>query len=139
MKKLIFSVSILFATTATAQLKITESPKDTLIWQSSKMSSVPKLIRFNIDSTYSYTLYYKNEKYSSITDIDYVTTGDGATTKQFFELLLEIVEKNTEYNIDLDGKSWYIKKTGSAVMVFSHYTYFYLDQKQIETILTKFK
>lgn len=139
MKKLIFSVSILFATTATAQLKIQQTAKDTVIWQSSKLSSVPKLIRFSIDSTDSYTLYYQNAKYTAITDIDYVTLGDYATTKQFFELVAEVIEKNTEYTVEIDGKMWLIKKSLGSVAVWSEFTSFYLNQKQIETILTKFK
>ena len=105
MKKLLFILVLLSASVVNAQLIVKETPKDTVIWQYSKMTPVPKVVRFSIDSVFSYTLYYKNAKYTAITDIQYITTGDLETTKQFYQLCKDVIDTGKEYTVELDGKS----------------------------------
>lgn len=139
MKKLLFILVMLSAFSVNAQLVIKEAPKDTVIWQATKLSTVPKIVRFEAEGEYSYTIYYKNAKYTAITDINYLTTGDLETTKQFYELCKTALIDQKEYNIELDGKSILIKKSMGTVMIWMSNSYFYLSEKNIDTILEKLK
>lgn len=139
MKKLLFIAIMLGAFVSNAQLVIKESPKDTVIWQATKLSSVPKIVRFEVEGEYSYTIYYKNAKYTAITDINYLTTGDLETTKQFYELCKTVLAEEKEYNIEMDNKSILIKKSLGNVMIWMSNSYFYLSEKNITSIIEKLK
>lgn len=139
MKKLLFIAIMLGAFVSNAQIVIKEAPKDTVIWQATKLSTVPKIVRFEVEGEYSYTMYYKNGKYTAITDIDYLTTGDLETTKQFYELCKIVLAEEKEYNIEMDNKSILIKKSLGNVMIWMSDSYFYLNEKQVTSILEKLK
>jgi len=139
MKKVILTVIIaLVSVISNAQLVVKEAGKDTVIWQATKLATVPKIVKFTIDSLDSYTIYYRNAKYSTITDIDYITTGDLETTIQFYELCKSVGETGKEYNIELDNKTLILSKgTMGTIMIWSEYSYFYLSAKQVTAILEK--
>lgn len=132
-----FMIIIMISFVSNAQLVIQEAGKDTVIWQASKLSTVPKIIKFTVDNEESYTIYYRNAQYTAITDIDYMTTGDLATTKQFFELCLQVITEDKEFNIQLDNKSILLKKTMGSVMIWMSGSYFYLAEKNLTSILEK--
>lgn len=136
MKKL-FIILTLSAFNANGQLLVKEAVKDTVVWQASKMVTVPKLVRFGEGDSESYTMYYRNAKYTTITDIDYITTGDRATTKEFFELCNKVISEDKEYNVVLNNESVSVQKMMSAVMIYKSNSYFYLNKKQVEVILEK--
>jgi hypothetical protein len=143
MKKIILTIGILsslmISKESFAQLNIKETAKDSVVWQNEDTyKTIPKLIHFyeNLDN---YTFYYQNEKYSSITDIDYISFNDLSTTIQYFELLKDVVTNDKDYNIELNDTQWIIEKSGSRVFIFSSYTYFYLSEKQIDSILLTIK
>lgn len=141
MKKVI--ITLAFAITSlysNAQLVVKEQAKDTVIWQSSKMTTVPKIIKFTIDSLDSYTMYYRNAKYSQITDIDYLTTGDKETSIQFYELCKTVMDSGKEFTIEIDGKTFLLSKGSmGTVMIWSENSYFYLSSKQLNSILETIK
>jgi len=137
MKKLVFIMFSVFALNVNAQLVVKESAKDTVVWQYSKLTPLPKLVKFTMDGEDSYTIYYQNAKYTSITDVKYLTTGDLETTKQFYELCKTVISENKEYTVQLDGKSISLKKTMNAVMIWESSSYFYLNQKWVDQILEK--
>ncbi len=139
MKKLLFILVMLSAFSVNAQIVIKESPKDTVVWQATKLSTVPKIVRFEVDGEYSYTIYYKNAKYTAITDIDYLTTGDSATTKQFYELCKTAIVEGNEYNIEMDDKAIVVKKSMGNVLIYTSISHFYLSEKNIDGILEKIK
>lgn len=125
------------ALTVNAQLIVKEAAKDTVIWQASKLSPVPKLVKFSLEEEDSYTIYYRNAQYTAITDIDYITTGNSQTTKEFFELCKAVITTGKEYNVDLDGKNISLSKTMSSVMIYMQGSYFYLSEKNIVSLLEK--
>lgn len=138
MKKLLVILVSLVALNVNAQLVVREAAKDTTVWQASKFYTVPKIVKFYTDSIESYTIYYKNAKYTQITDIDYITTGDLETTKQFYELCKQVIIDGKEYNLQLNNKSVSLKKgTMSTVMIWSDGSYFYLSDKYLTSILSK--
>ena len=139
MKNLILIALTVLSFNGYSQLVVKESPKDTIIWQQSKLISLPKLMRFSFDNEFSYVIYYKNAKYPSITDIQYITTGDLETSKQFFELCKTVIVEDKQFSIDLDKKSISLQKSLGAVMVYMSSSYFYLTEKQIDLILEKLK
>jgi hypothetical protein len=139
MKNLILIALTVLSFNGYSQIVVKETPKDTIIWQQSKLINLPKLVRFSFDNEFSYVIYYKNAKYSSITDINYITTGDLETTKQFFELCKSVIVDDKEFSIDMDKKSISLQKSLGAVMVYMSNSYFYLTEKQINLILEKLK
>lgn len=137
MKKVIFILFAIVSINANAQLVVKEAAKDTVIWQATKMSSVPKIVKFTVEGEDSYTIYYRNAQYTAITDIDYLTTGDLETTKQFFELCKQVLAEDKEYNVELDNKAISLKKTMGTVMIWMPGSYFYLSEKHLTSILEK--
>ena len=137
MKKLLVILVSLVALNVNAQLVVREAAKDTVIWQLSKLNTVPKLVKFSSEEADSYTIYYRNAQYSTITDIDYITTGDLETTKQFIELCKTVVTTGKEYNLELDGKNISLSKTMGSTMIYMQNSYFYLAEKSITAILEK--
>lgn len=139
MKNLILIALTVLSFNGYSQIVVKETPKDTIIWQQSKILTLPKLMRFSFDTEYSYVIYYKNAKYPSITDINYITTGDLETSKQFFELCKSVIVEDKQFSIDMDNKSISLQKSLGAVMVYMSSSYFYLTEKQIDLILEKLK
>lgn len=138
MKKVILTIAMFTALGVNAQLQVKESIKDTTVWRASKLTTVPHLTRFDTEEP-SYVFYYQNAKYTTITDINYLTIGNKQTTKDFFDLLLDVVTNDKEYTLDLDGKIWIISKSMGYVSVWSTHTYFYLTRKHIESVIETFK
>lgn len=130
-------IMIMIGFVSNAQLVVKEAAKDTVIWQASKMTSIPKLVKFTVEEEDSYTIYYRNAQYTAITDIDYLTTGNLETTKQFFELCKQVLAEDKEYNVELDNKAISLKKTMGTVMIWMSGSYFYLSEKHIISILEK--
>lgn len=144
MKKIVFKISLLlgvtlFSNVSYSQLVVNEIAKDSVVWKvKGKYNTIPKLVHFFEESD-NYTFFYQNAKYKSITDIDYLSIGDLETTKQFFNLLKDVLVNEKEYDIELDGKLWLLKKSGNSVVVFSSYSYFYLNNNQVEQIIETIK
>jgi hypothetical protein len=137
MKKLLFIALAIVSINANAQLVVKEAAKDTVIWQATKLATVPKIVKFTVEGEHSYTIYYRNAQYTAITDIDYLTTGDLQTSIQFFELCKQVLAEDKEYNVELDNKSISLKKTMGNVMIWTAGSYFYLSEKNIISILEK--
>lgn len=137
MKKLLFILVLLSAFSTNAQLVVKEAPKDTVIWQVNRLTPVPKLVRFTTEELVSYTMYYKNAKYTQITDIDYISIGDLETTKQFFELCKTVLEEGKEYNVTLGSESISLKKSSIYIMIWKSNSYFYLTKRYVDDILSR--
>jgi len=135
MKKLLFILVLLGASNVNAQLVVKEAAKDSIVWQTSKLQALPQLMMFKTEGLNSYTMYYKNAKYTSITDIDYISIGDLETTKQFFGLCKTVVSEDKEFNITLGKESILLKKSMGSVVIWKSSSYFYLTDKQIDGIL----
>ncbi len=136
MKKIVLIVMALITWNCNAQLVVKESVKDSTVWQS-KMSNLPKLMLFKTDKVESFTFYYRNAKYSTLTDVDYITTGDLETTKQFFELCQTVIAEDKEFEIQLSGKLILLSKSMGSAMVWMDDSYFYLTKKQVIEIIEK--
>jgi len=139
MKNLILILVALITLNANAQLVVKEAAKDTTIWQASKLQPLPKIIRFTTDGADSYTIYYRNAKYTAITDIDYLTTGDLETTIQFYDLCKSVINDEKEYNIQMDEKSIILKKSMGSVVIWMDGSYFYLSSKNLVSISESLK
>jgi hypothetical protein len=138
MKNLILLLSVIIFTSfsANSQLVVKEAAKDTVVWQASKLSPVPKLIKFSLEAGDSYTMYYRNAKYSQITDIKYISIGDKETTIQFFKLCLSVLDDGKEYNIDLGTEKYNLSKSMGGVTIWSSLGYFALSRNNISSILS---
>jgi len=139
MKKLLVILVSVVALNVNAQLVIKEATKDTVIWQATKLSPVPKIIKYGADSAASYTIYYRNAKYTTITDVDYIRTGDLETTIQFYELCQSVINDHKEYNLELDGKTIVLRKSMGAAFIWINDSYFYLNSKYLISILNSLR
>jgi len=139
MKKLLVILVSVVALNVNAQLVIKEATKDTVIWQATKLSPVPKIIKYGADSAASYTIYYRNAKYTTITDVDYIRTGDLETTIQFYELCQSVINDDKEYNLELDGKTIVLRKSMGAAFIWINDSYFYLNSKYLISILNSLR
>jgi hypothetical protein len=135
MKKLLIILVLLSAFSVNAQLVVKEAAKDSIVWQTSKLQALPQLMMFKTEDLNSYTMYYKNAKYTSITDIDYISIGDLETTKQFFGLCKTVISEGKEFNLTLGKESIMLKKSMAGTMIWKSGSYFYLTDKQIDGIL----
>lgn len=136
MKQLILTLGIVLTTCSLrAQIVVKESIKDSVVWQN-KLMGVPKLLCFYSSEDTSYTMYFQNAKYTQIRDIQYVSIGDLATTKEFFGILLKVADGTEEkVTIEMDKSTWLISRSMGSVVIWSSYESFYLSKKNIETIL----
>jgi hypothetical protein len=139
MKNLILILVALITLNANAQLVVKEAAKDTVVWQASKLTVIPKIMKFTVDGIDSYTIYYRNATYTSITDIDYFSTGDLPTTIQFYELCQKVINEDKEYNLELDGKIIIVQKSMGAAFIWMRDSYFYLNSKDLTSILETLK
>jgi len=128
MKKLLVILVSVVALNVNAQLVIKEATKDTVIWQATKLSPVPKIIKYGADSAASYT-----------TDVDYIRTGDLETTIQFYELCQSVINDDKEYNLELDGKTIVLRKSMGAAFIWINDSYFYLNSKYLISILNSLR
>lgn len=138
MKKLLIILA-LSSFGANGQLVVKEVAKDTTVWQASKLTTVPKIIKFTNEEVDSYTIYYRNAKYATITNIDYLTTGDLATSIQFYELCQSVINDGKEYQLQIDGKSILLQKSMGTAWIWMDDSYFYLSSKQLVSILESLK
>jgi hypothetical protein len=124
---------------ADAQIQVQESAKDSTIWQDK--SRLPMLKNFYTSNDNSYTLYYKNAKYSSLNDIDYISIGDKPTAIQFFEILKKVADGGEKVVFDLDDTTWVIDKGARSgmVIVWSTLSYFYMTSEQLAEVLQTLK
>ena len=137
MKNLLILLTLIVSFSGVAQLRVVETQKDSVLWQATKLSSVPKIMVYTIDSVHVYTIFYKNAKYTQITDIESIGTGELETTKQFYEICKQAHIEDKEFMIEMDGENIYIKKSMGSVMIWTSTSYFYLTKKNIEDILAK--
>lgn len=124
---------------ADAQIQVQESAKDSTIWKDE--SRLPMLKNFYTSKENSYTLYYKNAKYSTLNDIDYISIGDKPTTIQYFEILKKVADGGDKVIFDLDGNTWIIDKgaRSGTIMCWSTLSYFYMTSEQLDQVLQSLK
>ena len=139
MKRVILTLAAFVAFNSNAQIKVQENTvKDSVVWRASKLNVVPSISRFVNDGDTSFTIYYQNSKYTAITDIRYLTIGDAETSKQFFGILLDVIDNDKKFNIEIGGEKLYIYKTMACAFISSDVSSFFLSRKHLESILQKF-
>jgi hypothetical protein len=135
MKKIGLILSLMFMSTlCVGQIVVRESVKDSVVWDN-KLTGLPKLINYYTSEYNSYSLHYKNAKYTTITDIDHISLGDKKTTIQFFEILKDVIDSEEKVTIELDGKIWIISKSMGSVYVWSEFSSFFISKKNLESVL----
>lgn len=133
---MIIAVSLV-ALNVSAQLVVKEPIKDSVVWQSSKLSVVPKLVKYSKEDVSVYTIFYQNAEYTTITDIDYLNIGDAVTAREFFELCNKVILEDQKYDIVLEGEPVYLSKMMNSVFIYKSDSKFFLSKKQVIEILTK--
>jgi hypothetical protein len=138
MKKIVIIVMSLVALNVNAQLVVKSTTTDSVVWQLSKLQTVPKIVKFNVNETESYAIYYRNMKYTQIVDIDYLDLGDLETAKQFFELCKKVAVEKENVSIQLNKESVTLRKaTFGGVTIWTNGSYFQLTMKALIDISEK--
>jgi len=138
MKKIVIIVMSLVALNVNAQLVVKSTTTDSVVWQLSKLQTVPKIVKFNVNETESYAIYYRNMKYTQIVDIDYLDLGDLETAKQFFELCKKVAVEKENVSIQLNKESVTLRKaTFGGVTIWTNGSYFQLPMKALIDISEK--
>jgi len=139
MKNLLFLFCALIGFSINAQITVQETPKDSVLWQPSKLITLPKIRVGFIDSTSYYTIFYRNAKYTHITDVKYINTGELESTISFYETCLLVINNDKEYVVTLPNETVYLSKSVGTVLLWTDRGYFNLTKKQLESILTALK
>ena len=134
MKKVILIVCALVTGYASAQIVVNETGRDSVYW-SPKMANLPKLVGFKTGENEAFAIYYRNAKYTTLVDVDYISTESKETTRQFFEICQQVATDGKEVTLTLAGKAIIISKSMGAVMIWKEDGYFYITKKQIGEIL----
>jgi hypothetical protein len=135
MKSLIFLLTVFAVLSANAQITVQETPKDSVLWQASKLATLPKIRVGEVEGTNFYTIYYRNAKYTHITDVKYIMTGELESTIYFYETCLAAVAEDKEFIVTIGNESIHISKSMGSTMIWTDVGYFYLTKKQLDSIL----
>lgn len=138
MKKVILTIATAFLTfSMNAQITIKVEPNHEVVWQGTKLSSVPNLTALEFNGDTSYVIYYKNGEYTHIVDIDFLDLGDKETAIQFFGILKEVSAgaNGNKATLEIGGETWRITKYSWTVQVYRSGSFFYLTAKQVDAIL----
>jgi hypothetical protein len=138
MKNLVIMIMSLVALNVNAQLVVKATTTDSVVWQLTKFQTVPKIVKFNVNEMESYTIYYRNMKYTQIVDIDYLDLGDLETAKQFFELCKKVAVEKEDVSIQLNKESIMLSKASfGGVTIWKNGSYFQLTMKALIDISEK--
>lgn len=139
MKRVIFTIGLAFlALNAKSQIVVKESTKDSVVWYN-KLAGLPKLVNFYTSERNDYTLYFKNAKYTTITDIKYISLGEKETATEFFNILKNVFDTGEKITIELDRDTWIISKNLGVISIWSSSQSFSMNAKQIENVLDALK
>ena len=136
MKKLILLSMMTLSMGLTAQISIEEtSDVKKKIWRTSVRSqSITEYYESAGDT--SYVFFYKNYKYKSIIDVQYLTIQNQAELKQLLGLIRSVIDEGKEYTITLgSGDAVILAKTMGTCEIFTTKGYTYFDKKSIDKIL----
>lgn len=127
MKKAILILALALSSGVNAQLEVNTQKTDSTIYDRAGLS----VVEFYEGQDTTFVLYYRNAKYTHITDIQYLTIGSRENLKQLLDLSTDVIENDTEYKTSL-----YIldRATKKAARVWTDRGYFYLTIKDKERI-----
>ena len=127
MKKAILILALAVTGIVNAQLEVTTKKTDSTIYDRLGLS----VVEFYEGSDTSFVIYYRNAKYTHITDVQYLTIGSRENLRQLLDLSIDVMDNNTEYKTSL-----YIldRATKKAARVWTDRGYFYLQRKDKENI-----
>lgn len=127
MKKAILILALALTGGVNAQLEVNTQKTDSTIYDRIGLS----VVEFYKGSDTTFVIYYRNAKYTHITDIQYLSIGSRENLRQLLDLSIDVIDNNTEYKTSL-----YIldRATKKAARVWTDRGYFYLVRKDKENI-----
>ena len=119
------------ATNAVAQLEVNEQKDSTLYERTGAFQPHLSIMVFESGN---HTIYFKNAKYTHITDIQYVSIGSKENLKQLMELCIKSCDEGKEFKTDLYIVDRQNKKIATIWTTNGH---FYISTKEAQEILEK--
>lgn len=126
-KTIILLLLLILSINSYSQLSVTTSKSTTLY---SNISST-KLTKFETEEHVFYALYFRNTKYTSIIDIEYIKFDDIDELTQFLDLCENSLETKEKFTT---SKYSITKLMGSAFIMTSERATFSLSKSVIEKI-----
>ena len=129
MKNLILIIGMFVATSAMAQLEVNEQ-KDSILYE--RTGAYQPHLSIMVFEDDNHTIYYKNAKYTHITDIQYLSIGSNGNLKQLMELCIKACAEGKEFETDL-----YIVDSQHKKMarVWTTSGYFFISVKECQQII----
>lgn len=132
-KQILIIATALLSLNTFGQISVKESAQSDKVWSS--FTRTQHVVRFVQESDTSYTFYYKNFKYSHITDIQYFTIGSKEDVNGFLDLIQDVIDNKKEYDITLpSGDRISLQKTLNSCYVYTSKGFTYFDKNQIEKL-----
>lgn len=135
MKKIIIAFAMLTAFNLSAQIEVKEAIKEDVVWTNGK-SLLPELVHSHDSKISFYAFFYENEKYHSITDVQYLVFKTKDEAILFFNLVDGVFKDKQNVSLTIKDDDYMLSFSTSRVMVYSQLSYFYLSQKEVTEILT---
>ena len=151
MKRLLFILSMTITTQCFSQIEVNrESSKDVIVGQVKNGAYLHSQLMYTVngEKDTTYAIFFRNAKYETLSDFQYVTfTNDGGTLDTLYNILksffTEEHKKDKDYKVEFKlGKDdvtvenfTMLGKT--SVMFWTSKGYFYINDKQVDKLFGK--
>ena len=132
MKKIILTLGLFMSMGTFAQLEVSTS-ESTVLYQNIQST---KLVEFNSDGNVFYALYYRDTKYTYITEIKYISLRNKEEVIQFLELSEKVLETKEKFSTSKYSLS---KVMGSVLVIGENGGTFYMTKNVIEKLKESLK
>jgi len=132
MKKIILTLGLFMSMGTFAQLEVSTS-ESTVLYQNIQST---KLVEFNSDGNVFYALYYRDTKYTYITEIKYISLRNKEEVIQFLELSEKVLETKEKFSTSKYSLS---KVMGSVLVIGKNGGTFYMTKNVIEKLKESLK
>lgn len=131
MKTLLIGAALLLALNTTAQVVREDRSQTKELYRGSFSMN---LTRFTVKDT-TFALYFQNRKYSTLTDIEYISFKSKKDLTDFLIIALEALESTEMISIQVGTQQVYLAKTVNGVYVSVKDAYFILPKRDIDAML----
>jgi hypothetical protein len=133
MKSILFLAMMVFGMNTFAQLNVQKKDTEEKIWRGTDGKSLQKM-KLGEDS--AYVFFFKNMKYKSIVQIEYIKLNNRQSLEDFLHLCQDAIDNDAEYTVE-DTDTYMIAKIGKQAIILSSKWRFFLSLKEIQQIKEK--
>lgn len=136
MKNIILILAVLLTLSVNAQITRESKTNTKEVYRGAYSLTLTQFILNESDT--SFALYFQNRKYSSITDLHYISFRNKKDLEEFLYIALETIGGESQ-NVRVGKQSLYLSKITGGVYISTDRAYLILSRKDIETMLNSLK